>query len=45
VRSVGIVVDPPSFDVLACLAGVGEQVLVEALVTQAAFEAWGSGQM
>ena len=39
VWSVGIVVDPPFFDDLACLAEVGEQVLVEALVTQAAVEA------
>ena len=39
-RSVGIVVNPPFFDDLACLAEVGEQVLVEALVTQAAIEAF-----
>jgi len=38
-RSVGIVVNPPFFDDLACLAEVGEQVLVEALVKQAAVEA------
>ena len=39
VRSVGVVVDPPFFDDLACLLDVGEQVLVEALVTQSAVEA------
>ena len=38
-RSVGVVVDPPFFDDLACLLDVGEQVLVEALVTQSAVEA------
>ena len=38
-RSVGIEVNPPFFDDLACLAEVGEQVLVEALVKQAAVEA------
>ena len=40
VRSVGVVVDPPFFDNLACLAEVREQVLVEALVTQSAVEAF-----
>src|SRR6266478_10033295 len=39
VWSVGVVVDPPFFDNLACLAEVREQVLVEALVTQTAVEA------
>ena len=39
VRSVGVVVDPPFFDDLACLVEVCEQVLVEALVAQAAVEA------
>src|SRR4051794_40685208 len=39
VRSVGVVVDPPFFDDLACVLDVGEQVLVEALVTQSAVEA------
>ena len=40
VRSVGVVVDPPFFDDLARLVEVGEQVLVEALITQAAVEAF-----
>ena len=39
VRSVRVVVDPPVFDDLACLVEVCEEVLVEALVTQAAVEA------
>lgn len=38
-QSVGVVVDPPFFDDLARLFEVGEQVLVEALVAQAAVEA------
>src|SRR5215510_551073 len=36
VWSVGVVVDPPVFDDPASLAEVGEQMLVEALVKQAA---------
>jgi hypothetical protein len=40
VRSVCVVVDPPVFDDLACLLEVVEQVLVKALVTQAAVEAF-----
>ena len=40
VRSVGVVVDPPFFDDPACLAEVREHVLVEALVPQAAIEAF-----
>jgi hypothetical protein len=36
VWSVGVVVDPPVFDDPASLAEVGEQMLVEALVRQAA---------
>jgi hypothetical protein len=40
VWSIGVVVDPPFFDNLACLAEVREQVLVEALVTQSAVEAF-----
>ena len=39
VRAVGVVVDPPFIDVISCLVEIGEQVLVEALVTQAAVEA------
>jgi len=39
VRAVGVVVDPPFFDDVSCLVEIGEQVLVEALVTQAAVEA------
>lgn len=38
-QSVGVVVDPPFFDGLARLVEVGEQVLVEALLTQSAVEA------
>ena len=38
VWSVCVVVDPPFFDDLACLAEVREQLLVEALVTQSAVE-------
>ena len=38
-RSVGVVVGPPFFDDVACLGEVGEQMLVEALVAQAAVEA------
>ena len=38
-RSVGVVVGPPFFDDVARLVEVGEQVLVEALVKQAAVEA------
>jgi hypothetical protein len=34
--SVPGIINPPFFDDLACLAEVGEQVLVEALVMQAA---------
>ena len=43
VRSVGVVVDPPFFDDPARLLEVGEQVLVEALVAQAAIEALHEG--
>ena len=39
-RSVGVVVDPPFFDDRPCLAEVGEHVLVETLVSQAAVEAF-----
>ncbi len=39
VRPVGIVVDPPFLDDLASLVEVDEQVLVQALVAQAAIEA------
>ena len=35
VRSVGVVVDPPCFDDLPRFVEIAEQVLVEALVTQA----------
>ena len=38
--SVGVVVDPPFFNDLARLFEVDEQVLVKALVTQAAVEAF-----
>ena len=38
-RSVGVVVDPPVFDDPASFVEVREQVLVEALVAQAAVEA------
>ena len=39
-RSVVVVVNPPFFDDLACLVvEVGEQVFVEALISQAAVEA------
>jgi hypothetical protein len=38
-RSVGVVVDPPFFDDLTGFLEVGEQVLVEALVTEPAIEA------
>src|SRR6266404_859720 len=39
VRAGGVVVDPPFFDDVSCLVEIGEQVLVEALVTQTAVEA------
>ena len=39
-RSVCVVVDPPFFDDLARLLEVGEQVFVEALIAQAAVEAF-----
>jgi hypothetical protein len=40
VRPVCVVVDPPFFDDLARLLEVGEQVFVEALIAQAAVEAF-----
>jgi len=40
VRPVGVVVDPPFFDDLAGFVEIGEQLLVEALVTQPAVEAF-----
>ena len=39
-RSVGVVVDPPFLDDLASLVEIGEQVLVQAFVTQAAVKAF-----
>src|ERR1044072_3580530 len=38
-RSFGVVVDPPCFDDLTCLVEIGEQVLVEALVSEPTVEA------
>jgi hypothetical protein len=38
VRSVGVVVDPPFLDDLASLVAIGEQVLVQTLVTHSALK-------